>query len=93
MTMGKETVGAVRIFGVIDAGVSLTSLSVPGNLKKLFDGRRDPGFDIGGVDNVEEVGDPLVAFHGAVAANRDKGAEYELNKPMRPPDAAFVICP
>lgn len=76
---------------VVAAGRLSVSLSVPGNFKKLFDGRRDAGDDIGGDGDAEEVGDAFVAFHVAVAAKRDNGAEYELNNPRRPPDAVLEI--
>jgi hypothetical protein len=75
-TMGKEIIGAARMSDcLIDAGGLSTSLSVPGNFKKLLDGRRDVGDDGDGDGNAEEVGDAFVAFHVAVAAKRDRGAE------------------
>ena len=93
--MGNDTIGVARISGgVIGAEGPSASLRVPGNFKRLlFDGRRDTGVVAGGDGDAEEVGDAFVAFHVAVAAKRDSGAEYELNKERRPPDATFVICP
>jgi hypothetical protein len=89
MAMGNETMGAAG--GVVDIGTLSASVSPPGNFKKLFDGRRDADVDIGGDEDTEELGGVFVVFHDAVEANRVKGAEYELNKPKRPPDAAFTI--
>jgi hypothetical protein len=93
MTIGNETIGAARIAagGVAEAETLPASASVPGSFKRLFDGRRDAGVDIGGDGDTEEVGEPFVAFHVAVAAKRDNGAEYELNKPKRPPDGTLAI--
>jgi hypothetical protein len=73
MALGNETMGAAG--GVIVIGILSASVSVPGNFKKLFDGRRDADVDIGGDGDAEEVGDAFVAFHVAVAARRDNGAE------------------
>jgi hypothetical protein len=90
MTMGNETTGAVsEIGGVVDAGTLSASESVPGNFRQLFEDRRDIGVDIDGDGDAEEVGEFLVAFHVAVEAKRDNGAEYELNNPSKPPGAAL----
>jgi hypothetical protein len=76
------------------ATVELSTSSNPpgifGNFK-VFEGWWDVGVDGDGDGPTDGAGDILVLFHAAVAVKRERGAEYEVNKPKRPPDVTLLI--
>lgn len=95
ISVGSENIGVVRALCVTAAAdVLLVSLSPPGTCGfSEVDGLRDTGVDGEGVGAAEGLGDTFVFLHAAVVVNLERGAEYDPNKPNRPPGATLVVWP